>query len=180
LQPILFIIVILSSAPSSKEDSMERLMMQMKDILKEQQEQQRVIVAAALSSQAAQNDARNNDARNYARNETSSQDIVSAISERESSKTRKLQEELETKMRELALKEENLMLDLRDFKNLQKAEKDKERAKIYLSSIDTLALLKPNSEESIINLRERSRVLSAMTIKAQIQQGRMLHIDNPV
>lgn len=148
-------------------------MMQMKDILKEQQEQQRVIVAAALSSQAAQNDARNN-----ARNDTSSQDIVSAISEREYSKTRKLQEEtkklqdeLEMKTRELALKEENLMLDLRDFKNLQKAEKDKERAKIYLSSIDTLALLKPNSEESIINLREKSRVLSAITIKAQIQQG---------
>lgn len=152
---------------------MERLMMQMKDILKEQQEQQRVIVAAALSSQVAQNDARNN-----ARNDTSSQDIVSAISEREYSKTRKLQEEtkklqdeLEMKTRELALKEENLMLDLRDFKNLQKAEKDKERAKIYLSSIDTLALLKPNSEESIINLREKSRVLSAITIKAQIQQG---------
>lgn len=141
-------------------------MMQMKDILKEQQEQQRVIVAAALSSQAAQNDARNN-----ARSDTSSQDIVLAISERESSKTRKLQEELEIKIRELALKEENLMLDLRDFKNLQKAEKDKERAKIYLSSIDTLALLKPNSEESIINLRERSRVLSAITIKAQLQQG---------
>lgn len=145
---------------------MERLMMQMKDILKEQQEQQRVIVAAALSSQAAQNDARNN-----ARSDTSSQDIVLAISERESTKTRKLQEELEIKIRELALKEENLMLDLRDFKNLQKAEKDKERAKIYLSSIDTLALLKPNSEESIINLRERSRVLSARTIKAQLQQG---------
>ena len=56
-------------------------------------------------------------------------------------------------------------------KEKDRAEKDKERAKIYLSSIDTLALLKPNSEESIINLREKSRVLSAITIKAQIQQG---------
>lgn len=153
---------------------MERLMTQMKDILKEQQEQQRVIVAAALSSQAAQNDSR----YNAARSDPTSQDIVLAISENESSKTRKLQEEtkklqneLEIKTRELAQKEENLMLDLRDFKNLQKAEKDKARAKTYLSSIDTLALLKPNSEESIINLRERSRILSAITIKTQIQQG---------
>ena len=98
--------------------------------------------------------------------------------EKEFLKTQKLQAELllvqqqlSQKSRELLEKEESLLFDMRDFKNLQKAEKEKANAKIYLSSIDNLASLKPQNEESISKLREKSRAISAITIKSQLVQG---------
>ena len=82
-----------------------------------------------------------------------------------------VQQQLSQKSRELLEKEESLLFDMRDFKNLQKAEKEKANAKIYLSSIDNLASLKPQNEESILKLREKSRAISAITIKSQLVQG---------
>ena len=87
-----------------------------------------------------------------------------------------VQQQLSQKSRELLEKEESLLFDMRDFKNLQKAEKEKANAKIYLSSIDNLASLKPQNEESILKLREKSRAISAITIKSQLVQGILFFI----
>ena len=111
---------------------------------------------------------------------TASAAVIAATeaNEKDFLKTQKLQAELllvqqqlSQKSRELLEKEESLLFDMRDFKNLQKAEKEKANAKIYLSSIDNLASLKPQNEESILKLREKSRAISAITIKSQLVQG---------
>ena len=125
-------------------------MTQMKDIMKEQQEQQRAIITAALSSKSVQNEN-----MNKTRFEEDSNSSVALPSEREfrarivQEERIRIQEEFKKKSAELATREETLLLDLRDFKNLQKAKEDKERAKIYLSSIDSLAMLKPPDQKGV-------------------------------
>ena len=160
------------SSSVSNQDSMERLMTQMKDIMKEQQEQQRAIITAALSSRSIQNENMNKprDEDSYISGALPNErELRARIIQEE--KTR-IQEEFKKKSSELAAREETLLLDQRDFKNLQKVKEDKERAKVYLSSIDSLAMLKPHDERGIISLREKSRAVSVMTIKSQIRIGK--------
>lgn len=146
---------ILSDKESSNHsvDSIEKIMNQMKDMLNQQQEQQRSTVA--------------------------SDSMTAAINKEENFKTQRSKEELDTlkkqliqKEKDLLEREENLKFDIRDYKNLKKAEKEKEKAKIYLSSVNSLASLKPPTEEKTVVLREKSRAVSAMTIRARLMQGK--------
>jgi hypothetical protein len=156
------------SAAVGKEESMEKLLTQMKDMLQEQQQQQRTIIAAALSTQAAQNDSRGG-AYNEIERVPNERDALRMRKMQE--ETKKLQEEYAYRSRELAEKEENLLLDIRDFKNLKKADTEKKRAKPHSSSIDDIASLKPYSDNAVKNLWEKSRAVSVLTIKSNLQKG---------
>ena len=152
---------------------MEKLLTQMKEMLQEQQQQQRTIIAAALSTSAAQSDSRaprnehgSNNERERLPNERDALRIRKMQEE-----TKKLQEEYAYRSRELAEKEENLLLDIRDFKNLQKADTEKKRGKSFSSSIDNMTSLKPYSENAMRNLWDKSRTASVLIIKSTLQKG---------
>ena len=160
------------SVAGSREDTMEKLLAQMNDVLQEQQQQQRTIIAAAFSTHAAQN--------NFTapRNEFGNNEIERLPNERDAlrirklqEETKKLQEEYAYRSRELAEKEENLLLDIRDFKKLQKADTEKKHAKKNLSSTDDMASLKPHSDNAVRNLWEKSRTASVLIIKSTLQKG---------
>jgi hypothetical protein len=153
------------SAVVGKEESMEKLLTQMKDMLQEQQQQQRTIIAAALSTQAAQNDSRGG----YNEIERIPNERDALRMRKMQVETKRLQEEYAYRTRELAEKEENLLLDIRDFKNLKKADTEKIRAKPH-SSIDDMTL-KPYSDNAVKNLWEKSRAVSVLTIKSNLQKG---------
>lgn len=152
---------------------MEKLLTQMKEMLQEQQQQQRTIIAAALSTSAAQSDSR------ALRNEYGSNNEIERLpNERDAlrirkmqEETKKLQEEYAYRSRELAEKEENLLLDIRDFKNLQKADTEKKRGKSFSTSIDNMTTLKPYSENAMRNLWDKSRTASVLIIKSTLQKG---------
>ena len=146
---------------------MEKLLTQMKDMLQEQQQQQRTIIAAALSTQAAQNDSRGG--YNEIERVPNERDALRMRKMQE--ETKKLQEEYAYRSRELAEKEENLLLDIRDFKNLKKADTEKKCVKPH-SSIDDITSLKPYSDSAVKNLWEKSRAVSVLTIKSNLQKGK--------
>lgn len=154
------------SAVVGKEESIEKLLTQMKDMLQEQQLQQRTIIAAALSTHAAQNDSRGG--HNELERIPNERDALRMRKMQE--ETKKLQEEYAYRTRELAEKEENLLLDIRDFKNLKKADTEKKRAKPHMSIDDALSL-KPYSDNAVKNLWEKSRAVSVLTIKSNLQKG---------
>ena len=157
-------------------------MAQMKEILIQQQEQQKLVLDSTLSNYDKNRKNGSSDNLSVATVSTRTPDISIAVNDGNNTKNQILQAELITLQKELAIKsreltekEETLLFDIKDFKNLQKAEKEKQTAKIYLSSIDNLAALKPSNEESLSKLREKSRVVSAMTIKSLFVQGEHLH-----
>ena len=177
------------------EESMERLVIQMKEMLSQQQEQQKGLKNSTLSNKNEKsnlgNDSNISSRASFSSGGTAEAEVArmtaatsaaviaaTEANEKDYIKTQKLQAELllvqqqlTQKSRELAEKEETLLFDMRDFKILQKVEKEKANAKIYLSSIDNLASLKPPNEEFISKLREQSRAVSAITIKSQLVQG---------
>lgn len=152
----------------------------MKDVLIHQQEQHKDLLNSVISK----NDSMNNNYNNE-NNRIISTTILNELANKAATandeeiiKTQKLQaelllvqKELIQKSKDLSEKEENLLFDMRDFKKLKKVEKDKENAKIYLSSIDSLEALKPPNNDSVLKLREKSRIISAVAIKAQLSQG---------
>ena len=156
------------SAVVGKEESIEKLLTQMKDMLQEQQLQQRTIIAAALSTHAAQNDSRGG--YNELERIPNERDALRMMKMQE--ETKKLQEEYAYRTRELAEKEENLLLDIRDFKNLKKADTEKKLLKPHSSIDDTLSL-KPYSDNAVKNLWEKSRAVSVLTIKSNLQKGKL-------
>ena len=154
-------------------------MKQMKDVLIQQQEQHKNLLSSMISKNETINDNENNNRiiSNNILNELALK--TAAANEEEALKTQKLQaellvvqKELLQKSRDLVEKEETLLFEMRDFQKLQEVEKDKEKAKIYLNSIDSINSLKPPNNDSTIKLREKSRIISAMAIKSQLSQGK--------
>ena len=162
-------------------------MKQMKDVLIQQQEQHKNLLSTIISKNESIND--NNNLNNENNNRIISNNILNelalktaAANEEEVLKTQKLQaellvvqKELLQKSKDLVEKEETLLFEMRDFQKLQEVEKDKEKAKIYLNSIDSINSLKPPpNNDSILKLREKSRIISAMAIKSQLSQGKKI------
>ena len=154
-------------------------MKQMKDVLIQQQEQHKNLLSSMISKNETINDNENNNRiiSNNILNELALK--TAAANEEEALKTQKLQaellvvqKELLQKSKDLVEKEETLLFEMRDFQKLQEVEKDKEKAKIYLNSIDSINSLKPPNNDSTIKLREKSRIISAMAIKSQLSQGK--------
>lgn len=105
---------------------------------------------------------------------TSSEILASEMNKLESSKINKMKKELEElqktinlKEKDISEREENLKFDIREYKNMLQIQKDKERAKIYLSSVDSLKILKlpSNNTEIFLKFKKSSRNVSAMMIR---------------
>lgn len=164
----------------NNEELLEKLVLQMKEMLAQQQEQQKSL-SEQQNTASSNNKNISNTAEGY--NRRPSEAAATAEGEKQDLKNRQLKSELMTLQKELALKskelsekEETLLFDVKNFKNQQKAEKEKQNAKIYLSSIDNLAALKqPANEEFFMELREKSRLVSAVTIKSLFVQGKFFY-----